>query len=144
MAAGGAPMPARADFRLYAVALALFLAGTGYLLYTGFSEGAAYYLEVAETLTMPSEKLASVKVFGTVRPESIILAENGRGVRFLLQDTNNAAAAVSVVYSGLLPEGFKAGAELIVDGGYSPQDKVFKVHTLITKCPSKYKKENRV
>ena len=136
-------MRTRSNIRLYLIALALFLGGTGYLIYAGFSEGSAYYLEVAEALGMPPEKLTAVKVFGTVRPEGITKTGNGRGVAFLLQDKNDPSVTVPVVYMGNVPEGFKAGAELIVDGSYAPQDKVFKVHTLITKCPSKYKKENR-
>ena len=126
---------------LYLIALALFLAGTGYLLYAGFAEGSAYYLEVAEALSMPPEKLHTVKVFGTVRAEG--LSRNGQNVVFLLQDKNNSSVTMPARYAGIIPEGFKPGAELIVDGSYEPQGKIFKVQTLITKCPSKYKKENR-
>ncbi len=131
----------RKSFRLYLVALALFLAGTGYLLYAGFSEGSAYFLEVSEALAMPPEKLNAVKVFGTVRAEG--LSREGQRVSFLLQDKNDPSVFLPASYAGTIPDGFKPGAELILDGSYEPRSKVFKAQSLITKCPSKYKKENR-
>ena len=41
-----------------------------------------------------------------------------------------------------IPDTFKAGAEVIVEGGLRP-DGSFQAKTLMTKCPSKYQKENR-
>ena len=47
-----------------------------------------------------------------------------------------------VSYSGAVPDTFKAGAEVIVEGGMGPEGR-FAAKTLMTKCPSKYQKENR-
>ena len=38
---------------MYLVALALFLGGLGYLLYSGLGENTAYFLNVSEALAMP-------------------------------------------------------------------------------------------
>jgi cytochrome c-type biogenesis protein CcmE len=45
-----------------------------------------------------------------------------------------------VDYSGAVPDTFKPGVEVIVEGGMQPEAGVFKASTLMTKCPSKYEK----
>ncbi len=129
--------------RLYLAALLLFLAGTGYLLYAGVSANATYHIDVAEALTMPVTELRAVRVFGTVSPEGIVRAPGSSGVTFMLQDINNPGKTVQVVYKGVVPDGFKPGAELYAEGGCKDGKRVISAHQLTTKCPSKYKKENR-
>ena len=43
-----------------------------------------------------------------------------------------------VVYRGSVPDQFKLGREIIVDGRYAHGTFVAKRDTLVTKCPSKY------
>ena len=45
-------------------------------------------------------------------------------------------------YSGAVPDAFKPGAEVIVEGGMDAGGG-FTAKVLMTKCPSKYQKENR-
>jgi cytochrome c-type biogenesis protein CcmE len=45
-----------------------------------------------------------------------------------------------VDYAGAVPDTFKPGAEVIVEGGMKPASGIFKAGTLMTKCPSKYEK----
>ncbi len=128
--------------RLYLVALLLFLGGAGYLVYSGFAAGRTYFLEVSQALAKAPEELRRVRLFGTVRAEGIIRSEGVSGVDFLLQDAADPAAVVSVVYKGTVPDAFKPGAEVIVEGDVLPGRR-FEAHSLTTSCPSKYKKENR-
>ena len=55
------------------------------------------------------------------------------------------AKTIRVDFKGAVPDTFKVGAEVIVEGGMAdtPEGKVFTANTLITKCPSKYEKQNR-
>jgi len=64
------------------------------------------------------------------------------GVSFLLEDKDNARLTIPISYSGAVPDTFKPGAEVIVEGGMGEQGR-FNARTLMTKCPSKYQKENR-
>lgn len=139
------------NLRIYLAALALFASGMGYLVWSGLSEGATYHIDVAEALAMPEEKLAAVRVFGTVSPDNLVRAADSLGVAFLLQDQNNPRTVIAVIYKGAVPEGFKPGMELYAEGrcasAESPEGtsggKILHARELTTKCPSKYKKENR-
>ena len=127
---------------IYVAALLLFLGGVGYLVYSGFSENSVYFLNVSEAQAATPDKLASARLFGTVAPDGIEKSSSGTGVNFLLADKDNAGQSIKVRYSGTVPDTFKAGAEVIVEGGMDAQGH-FVAKTLMTKCPSKYQKENR-
>ena len=127
---------------MYLAALLLFLGGASYLVYTGLAENTVYFLNVSEALAAPADKLGSVRLFGTVAPADIAPAAQGPGVSFTLEDKDNAAQTLRVRYKGAVPDAFKAGAEVIVEGSMAP-DGAFSARTLMTKCPSKYQKENR-
>lgn len=128
----------------YFVALTLFLIGIGYIFFSGVSSNSIYFLDVSEALAMPPEELKAARLFGTVKDSQTV--ENGStvSVRFQLEDQKDQSQTLVVVYSGLVPDAFKDGAEVIVEGKYTLEDKHFDAKTLMTKCPSKYEKENRV
>ncbi len=127
---------------VYLAALFLFLGGVGYLLFSGFSENSVYFLNVSEALAMPPEKLSSIRLFGTVKAEGLEKMAEGPGVVFLIEDKDAADTSMRIAYRGAVPDTFKPGAEVIVEGGLAP-DGTFAAKTLMTKCPSKYEKENR-
>ncbi|MDR1946294.1 MAG: cytochrome c maturation protein CcmE [Desulfovibrio sp.] len=128
---------------LYATALLFFLAGAGYLVFSGISESSVYFLNVSEALSMPAGELHSARLFGTVREDGLTRLDDRNGVRFQLEDKDNAEKTLWVEYEGPVPDTFKAGAEVIVEGGIRGEN-AFKAVTLMTKCPSRYQKENRI
>ena len=128
---------------LYIAALALFLGGVGYLMFSGIASNSQYFLNVSEALAMPSDKLHSARLFGTVKGEGISFLNPGPGVSFFLEDKDNANQVLRVVFQGAVPDTFKEGVEVIVEGKLQGEDSSFKAETLMTKCPSKYQKENR-
>ena len=73
------------------------------------------------------------KVVGT--PEGDGHAANG--LRFDLQDVNGSAT-VPVVYRGSVPDQFKTGRELRLEGQVQNGVFVAKKDSMQTKCPSKY------
>ena len=135
-------MARKKNTSIYIVALLLFLGGVGYLAYSGFSENSVYFLNVSEARASTPDKLNAARLFGTVAADGIEKAPSGSGVNFLLEDKDNASQTIAVRYSGTVPDTFKAGAEVIVEGGMDAQGS-FVAKTLMTKCPSKYQKENR-
>ena len=118
-------MPRKKNTCMYLVAALLFLGGLGYLVFSGLSENTVYFLNVSEARAATADKLQAARLFGTVAPDN------------LLKNVD-----LPVVYKGAVPDTFKAGAEVIVEGGLQPDGR-FMARTLMTKCPSKYQKENR-
>jgi cytochrome c-type biogenesis protein CcmE len=59
------------------------------------------------------------------------------GLRFTLRD-RHSAAKTPVVYKGSVPDLFKTGREVVVDGTLRSGTFVAVPNTLVTKCPSKY------
>ena len=61
------------------------------------------------------------------------------GLRFQLKDIGRATPArVPVVYRGSVPNQFKTGRDIVVEGTLRKGVFVAKPGSLITKCPSKY------
>ena len=62
---------------------------------------------------------------------------SSRGLRFAVTDIGRSEASVPVIYHGSVPDLFKVGRHIVVDGRY--RNGVFAQHdSLVTKCPSKY------
>lgn len=104
------------------------------LAYTSFS--------AATSASTPSQLLAgntspgqSVELTGKVAAGSV--QRSGNILRFSVQD-RNGASKVPVVYSGIVPDPFRVGREVIVTGHW--QNGVFNGErdSLVTKCPSKF------
>ena len=127
---------------LYIASLILFFSGVGYLMYSGLTENSVYFLNVSEVLAAPQEKLTAVRLFGTVAERDLAVLDGSRGVRFRLEDKDNKAQTIIVQYKGAVPDTFKPGAEVIVEGAMENSG-AFNAKTLMTKCPSKCQKENR-
>lgn len=128
---------------IYIAALALFLSGLGYLLWSGLSGGSVYFLNVSEAMAVDASKLSQARLFGNVAAEDLRQGEGGRGVSFRLVDKDDASKSIMIEYAGAVPDTFKPGVEVIVEGGLDPSTRVFTASTLMTKCPSKYQKESR-
>jgi cytochrome c-type biogenesis protein CcmE len=61
------------------------------------------------------------------------------GLHFKLQDIGgNSTTAVAVRYTGSVPDLFKVGRHIVVDGRLERGTFVAQPNSLITKCPSKY------
>ncbi|WP_320007812.1 cytochrome c maturation protein CcmE [Maridesulfovibrio sp.] len=128
---------------VYFAALILFLGGLGYLIYSGISQDSVYFLNVSEALAMEESELGQARLFGKVAPQNIESKSGGLGVSFDLTDQKKATQTIRVDYSGAVPDTFKEGVEVIVEGNFVNGHQMFRATSLITKCPSKYQKENR-
>jgi cytochrome c-type biogenesis protein CcmE len=65
-------------------------------------------------------------------------AISAEGVRFQVQDQDDASKTVQVLYRGVVPDTFQAGREIVVTGKMEGGTFVAKRDTLLTKCPSKF------
>lgn len=107
----------------------------GYLIYTGLRDTMTYYLTVSELMAQPAyAKDQTVKVGGIVIPDSVKWDNKELRLVFRLQDEKSS---LNVDYRGVVPDSFKPGKEVVLEGTYSP-DGGFKATTIMPKCASKY------
>jgi cytochrome c-type biogenesis protein CcmE len=115
----------------WAVPALLVSACVGYLIYTASGGSAEYYLTVSELRSQTDS--ANVRVAGVVQ-DDVQKSDGGLHVTFTEKD---ATASVPVDYSGALPDIFKPGITVVVDGRLG-KDGVFHARTLLAKCPSRF------
>ena len=118
----------------------IFLAIGGCLLLRAFENGSAQVLLPSQLLTgAASGTMARVRVSGVVaagRPVEYTL-DPAIELKFSIVDPGGAAGkAVPVVYSGLKPNMFSAGRDVIIDGEFIQGTII--ASRLLTQCPSKY------
>src|SRR3954467_1131618 len=95
--------------------------------------------------TTPSQLLAKkgggdYKLTGKVVDGSV--KRDGGGLAFGIRD-RNGTDQVPVKYAGVVPDPFRDGREVIVDGRLRDGTFVGERDSLVTKCPSKFTKEKR-
>ena len=106
-----------------------------YLIYTGLRDTMVFYLTVSEVMAMSPEDLTDTqKVGGIVTAGSVQWDPKTLKLSFKLEDQK---ANLVVNYSGVVPDSFKPGTEVIVEGTYRG-DGSFWATTIMPKCASKY------
>ena len=106
-----------------------------YLIYAGIRDTMTYYLTVSEVLAQPFENQdQTLRVGGNVSPGSVKWDPKNLRLLFTIQDET---ASIDVDYEGVVPDSFKPGREVIVEGTYTG-DGQFKATTIMPKCASKY------
>ncbi len=83
-------------------------------------------------------RTGEVALVGTVVGPSTGGGHDAQGLRFRVQDVEGGAVRVPVVYRGSVPDQFKVGREVRMEGRLQSGVFVAKRDSLRTKCPSKY------
>jgi cytochrome c-type biogenesis protein CcmE len=114
------------------VALAAAVSLAAALVYTSFS--------ASTEASKPSQVKPgrSYEVTGKVVKGSI--GHDGGQLRFRIRD-RDGKASVPVRYAGVVPDPFREGREVIVSGRLRNGTFVAERDSLVTKCPSKFKKK---
>jgi cytochrome c-type biogenesis protein CcmE len=124
--------PARKRRLRLIVALGAAIALAGALVYTSFS--------ASTEASKPSEVVPgrSLELTGKVVAGSI--DRDGEELRFDIRD-RDGTKSVPVEYTGVVPDPFREGREVIVSGELENGTFVAERDSLVTKCPSKFTKE---
>jgi cytochrome c-type biogenesis protein CcmE len=85
---------------------------------------------------------------GTVQLAGVVVGPiagdaHAGGLRFELRDIGDGKAGVPVRYSGSVPDLFKVGRHIVMDGELRKGVFVADPGSMITKCPSKYAPKRR-
>jgi len=116
------------------VALGVAVCLAGALIYTSFSASS----EAAKPSQLKEGR--SYELTGKVVDGSISRA--GDELRFRVRD-RDGRASVPVVYTGSVPDPFREGREVIVSGELRNGTFVGERDSLVTKCPSKFTKDQQ-
>lgn len=126
---------------VFAGGAALLVLSLAYLVYGGIQEGATYWVTVGELQQQrmlpqraAEEHPSRVRLGGTVALGSVQWDSSHRHLRFMITD---GAHALPVAYSGVVPDIFKDGRQVVVEGTLG-RDGTFQATTLLAKCPTKY------
>jgi cytochrome c-type biogenesis protein CcmE len=106
----------------------------GYLFYTTLSSETEFYKHVDEVMAQPDQWYGKkVKPHGFVVDNTIFVNAKTLDYRFDIQTNGQVMKAA---YHGVVPDTFKAGAEVVL-GGTLARDG-FHATDMTAKCPSKY------
>src|SRR5680860_15932 len=123
--------------RLYvALSAAVLLAGA--LVYTSFS--ASTQAKAPSDLLAAAEPGRSYELTGKVVQDSV--DKDGERLIFRIRD-RDGRESLPVTYAGVVPDPFREGREVIVSGELEQGTFVAERDSLITKCPSKFTKDEQ-
>jgi cytochrome c-type biogenesis protein CcmE len=114
------------------VALSVAAVLAVFLLYTSIAGGGTPSLRPSQLAGHQGRVSLVGKVVGTPTGDA-----HAGGLRFTLRDVEGTATA-RVLYQGSVPDLFKKGRDVVVDGRLRNGLFVAVPNTLVTKCPSKY------
>jgi cytochrome c-type biogenesis protein CcmE len=115
------------------VALSVAGALAVFLIYTAIAGGGTPSLQPSNLAGHHGQVSLAGAVVGPVHGDSY----SAGGKHFRLRDVNGTAT-VPVVYHGQVPDQFKVGRHVVLDGRLRHGIFVGKRDSLVTKCPSKY------
>ena len=112
----------------------VILAAVIYLVYANTQANAVYYLTVSELKSCTICMTQSVRVAGVVQQGSIVCDDQKQLVSFTI---TQGGQQLAVTYSGVVPDIFRPGIEVVVEGHYTGHGP-FQAQNLLAKCPSKF------
>lgn len=110
-----------------------------YLITTGISSTSKFFFTVDELANQDAVYHGKgLKVKGNIVVGSIVRnPANKLHVTFVIEEKKST---LPVIYTGITPDMFKEGGEVVVEGTLA-EDGVFHASTVLTSCPSKYEAE---
>jgi cytochrome c-type biogenesis protein CcmE len=117
------------------IALSVAAALAVFILYTSIAGAGTPQIQPS---TLGAHAGQDVLLVGTVTGH-VAGDSHGDGLKFVLADDHGAnAARTRVLYSGSVPDLFRTGRQVVVEGTLRNGTFVAKPNSLVTKCPSKY------
>ena len=114
----------------------ILLGALGGLMYTSLAEGTEYYKHVEEVMADPGPWHGkNLQLHGFVVDKSILRKPDSLDYRFQIQ---NKGQIVHASYTGVVPDTFKGGSEVVLKGRLGPHGFEVAPNGVMAKCPSKY------
>ena len=139
--AEAAPPPSR-KAAVKIVATVLGIGGAVALMLTASISGGSQYYKFVDEVVANTDGFRGkkLKVHGVVADGSIEQVKGTLQYRFKIQSKpDRPMAAIMATYEGLVPDTFKSGAEVVVQGSLTADNQVAIIPDgIMAKCPSKY------
>ena len=114
----------------------------GGLLWSTLSEGTEYYKHVDEVMANPQQWHGKkLQLHGFVVEDSILRRRDSLDYKFHVQSNG---AVVAARYTGIMPDTFKEGSEVVLKGTLTPDGFHVAPDGVMAKCPSKYEPKSGV
>ena len=124
----------------FAAGIGVIVVTVGFLMWTAVDQTKMYMVSVTEYLSAgDSYAGTTLRIAGRVAEESMEWDADTRSLHFVLEDVTTDGS-IEVRYSGLLPDMFAEGRDVLVEGPYHGEDS-FEATQVLTSCPSKYEAE---
>ena len=118
------------------VTAAVLVAALMGLMYTTLSEGTEYYKHVDEVMADAQAWHGKrLQLHGFVVENSVLRKPDTLQYRFQVQSNGTVVPAT---YTGVVPDTFKGGAEVVLKGRLGPDGFHVDPNGVMAKCPSKY------
>ena len=114
----------------------ILLGAVAYLVWASFPQGTVYYQTVQE-LKQRGNDPEPIRVAGTVATGSIQRDKVSSRLQFQVSDGSDGNDTLPVVYTGVVPDIFGPGIQVVVEGQRDAAG-VFQAQTLLAKCPSRF------
>jgi cytochrome c-type biogenesis protein CcmE len=135
------PRPNRGAAWKIVAAVTVVAGAVGVLLYSSTLSGMEYYKHVDEVMAnVESLRGKRLQVHGNVVDGSIERAKGSLQYRFKIETkAPRAAAVIAAEYTGIVPDTFKNGSEVVAKGTLTKDNQLQVVPDgIMAKCPSKY------
>ena len=110
--------------------------GIGYFMYHAMKTSWSYYYSVDDFSTGSQDvRNSSLRLAGKVKPGTVAKDMEKHELSFTLEGTSHE---LPVQYTGVVPDNFTEGIEVVVEGHLMPTG-TFAAQMLMTRCESKYK-----
>jgi cytochrome c-type biogenesis protein CcmE len=114
----------------------VLLTAFGAMLWSSVGKDAQYYKHVEEVMHAPESWYGQrLQLHGYVVKDSILQRRNSLDYRFKVE---SKGAVVQASYTGVVPDTFKDGAEVVIKGTLGPHGFTVEPNGVMAKCPSKY------
>jgi cytochrome c-type biogenesis protein CcmE len=118
------------------ISAAVILGAITLLLAMTVRESAAYYKHVDEVMASPTDWYGkNLQLHGFVVDGSIAKRPDSLDYRFQVK---NGDQVVTATYTGVVPDTFKDGSEVVLKGRLGPDGFQVEPNGVMAKCPSKY------
>src|SRR3990170_1763042 len=99
------------------VAVAVIALGVGYLVFVGMGTSIAYYITPAELRAKGEAAFSErLRLNGIVEPGSVHRDDRAQRLTFAIR---GEGGTILVTYSGVVPDLFSPGLEVVIEGRYS-------------------------